>query len=365
MKDKVLVVNPGSTSTKIALYENENRVFAENIEHPTEDLNGFDDILEQKGYRAEAIHSFLSRNNIEPSELMAVAGRGGLLLGMESGGYLVTEEMTLAIQQGRVAANHASNLGPLIAYEIAKPLGIDAYIYDAVTANEFPEIAIVTGIPEVRKQSMCHVLNMKAMSRKVAKNKGRAYEDLRLIVVHLGGGVSVSAHIGGRIVDAIGDDSGPYFAPERSGGVPIMNIVDMCFSGKYTKKEIAVKIRGKGGLSAYFGTSDCRAVEKMIADGDEKAKLMYEAMAYQIAKGIGQLSPVLSGKIDYVILTGGLANSKLLTGMIKEYVDWIAPVVIEPGEDEMEALALGALRIAKGEEKAKAYQAQAEGETTA
>lgn len=352
---KILSINPGSTSTKVAVYENENRIFSENATHTSEELSRFDDIFDQIAFRAETIHSVLSKHNIELSEISGVAGRGGLLPNMHGGGYLVTETMTSALLAGE-ASPHASNLGALLASEIARPLGINAYIYDAVTANEFPEIAIVTGIPEIRKQSMCHVLNTKAMSRKVAKKYGKTYENLRLIVAHLGGGVSVSAHVNGRIVDAIGDDAGPFFAPERSGAVPLLNIIDMCYSGKYSKKELSKKIRGGGGLTAWFGTSDCQKIEKMIEEGNEKAKLIYEAMAYQIAKGIGELAPVLSGNIDYIILTGGLANSKMLTGMIAERTAFLAPVEVEPGEDEMEALSLGILRILKGEETAREYE---------
>jgi len=354
MNYKILAINPGSTSTKIAVYENENRIFSENVEHTAEELNQFDDILDQTNFRAQTIHSILKKHNIELSELSGVAGRGGLLPNMLGGGYIVTDTMIDALYNGE-ASPHASNLGALLASEIAGPLGINAYIYDAVTATEFPEIAIVTGMPDVRRQSACHVLNMKSISRKVAKKYGKSYEDMHLLVAHLGGGISISAHEGGKIVDSISDDSGP-FGPERSGSVPLLYVIEMCYSGKYNKKEMISKIRGRGGLKAYFGTADCREIEKMIAEGNEKARLMYEAMAYQIAKGIGQLGPVLKGKVDYIILTGGLAYSEMLTGMIAERVSSIAPVEIMPGEDEMEALALGILRILRGEETSREYQ---------
>ena len=332
MNHKILAINPGSTSTKVAVYEDENRIFSENVEHTAEELRPFDGFLEQAGFRARVIQSVLTRHKIALSELSGVAGRGG------------------------DAQPHASNLGALLAAEIAEPLGINAYIYDAVTANELPEIALITGIPEIRKQSACHVLNAKAMSRKVAKRYGKSYEDLRLIVAHLGGGVSVSAHVDGRIVEMAGDDSGPFFAPERAGGILLMDLIDLCYSGAYTKKEMQAKIRGKGGLKAHFGTADCREIERMIEGGDARAKTVYEAMAYQIARGIGTMTPVLMGKVDLVILTGGLARSEMLTGMIAERVRHIAPVEIAPGEDEMEALSLGALRILTGEETARTYQ---------
>lgn len=354
MDYKILAINPGSTSTKVALYENENRIFSDCIEHAAGELNSYDEILDQMGIRTKAVYSILSKHAVELSELSAVAGRGGLLPNMTGGGYLVTETMIDAIYDGEVSP-HASNLGALLASEIAMPLGINAYIYDAVTADEFPDIAAVTGMPDVRRRSMCHVLNMKATARKLAAKYGRKYEDLRLIVAHLGGGISISIHEGGRIVDAIGDDGGP-FAPERSGSVPLFYIIDMCYSGKYNKKEMARKVRGQGGLKAHFGTADCREIEKMIEEGNEQAKLVYEAMAYQIAKGIGEMAPCLRGEIDYIILTGGLAYSKMLTNMVAERVNFIAPVEIIPGEDEMEALALGVLRILRGEETAREYE---------
>jgi len=353
MTYKILAINPGSTSTKIALYENENMIFSENVEHTVEELNRFDDILDQVNFRARIIHSVLSKHRVALSELSGVAGRGGLLPDMLAGGYLVTGAMTSAIYGGK-ASPHASNLGALLAEKIAGPLGINAYIYDAVTATEFPEIAMITGMPDVRRQNMCHVLNMKAMSRRVAQKYGKRYEDMRLIVAHLGGGITISAHEGGKIIDSISDDAGP-FAPERSGSVPLHYILDMCYSGLYDKKEMTAKIRGHGGLKAYFKTSDCREIEKMIMEGDKKAELIYNAMAYQVAKGIGEMGPVLKGNVDYIILTGGLANSKMLTGLIADRVSSIAPVEITPGENEMEALSLGILRILRGEESAREY----------
>jgi len=353
MNYKILSINPGSTSTKVALYENENEIFTETITHTTEDLNKFDDVLDQTSFRTEAVNAVLAKHGVELSELSAVAGRGGMLPDMCGGGYLVTDGMIEAIRSGK-ASPHASNLGALLASGIAGPLGINAYIYDAVTANEFPDIAAVTGMPDVRRESRCHVLNMKAVARKVAEKYGRAYEDMRLIVAHMGGGITISVHEGGRIVDSIGDDSGP-FAPERSGSVSLLYVIDMCYSGKYDKKEMIARIRGHGGLKAYFGTADCREIEKMAEAGNEQAKLMYEAMAYQVAKGIGELSPVLYGKVDYIILTGGLAYSEAFTGMLAERVGFIAPIELMPGENEMEALTLGTLRILRGAETAREY----------
>lgn len=348
MSYNILAINPGSTSTKTALYQDEKLIFLNHTEHSEEDLSGFADILDQLDFRLEVIYSTLKKNAVSLQTLSAVVGRGGLLPPVNAGGYLVSESLKKVILSGNLSP-HASNLGALLASRIADPLNIPSYIYDSVSSHEFKEIATITGIPEYLRHSQCHVLNSKAMGRKVAEKYGKRYEDLNLIVAHLGGGISISVHEKGRIVDAIGDDAGP-FSPERTGGLPLLYIIELCYSGQYTKKEMIRKIRGMGGIKAHLGTHDCRLVEKMIAAGNEKAKLIYEAEAYQISKGIGELAPVLKGKIDYIILTGGIAFSKMMTGMIREQVSFIAPVEIMPGEMEMEALALGALRILRGEE---------------
>ncbi|MDD3168511.1 MAG: butyrate kinase [Eubacteriales bacterium] len=353
MGHTVLAINPGSTSTKIALYEDETLVFFEQAEHSEEDFAAYTEILDQLDFRLEVIRTTLNKHQISLSTLTAVVGRGGLLPPVHAGGYLVNEPLKHMILSGMLSP-HASNLGALLADQIAAPLGIPAYIYDSVSSHEFREIAMITGIPEFLRHSLCHVLNSKAMGRKVAEKHGRRYEDLNLIVAHLGGGISIGVHEKGKIVDAIGDDSGP-FSPERTGSLPLLYIVDLCYSGQYTKREMVRKIRGMGGIKAHLGTHDCRKVEKMIAEGNKKAKLIYEAEAYQIAKGIGELAPVLNGNIDYIILTGGIAYSEMMTGMIAERVKYIAPVEIMPGEVEMEALAFGALRILRGEEFPSIY----------
>jgi butyrate kinase len=348
MSYTILAINPGSTSTKIALYKDETLVFFDQAEHSDEDFSGFPDILDQLDFRLEVILAILSKHQVSLKTLNAVVGRGGLLPPVNAGGYLVNERLKNVILRGNLSP-HASNLGALLADKIASPLKIPAYIYDSVSSDEFLEIAMITGIPEYKRHSQCHVLNSKAMGRKVAEKHGKRYEDLNLIVAHLGGGISIGIHEKGRIVDAIGDDAGP-FSPERSGSLPLMYIIDLCYSGQYTKREMIRKIRGMGGIKAHLGTHDCRLAEKMIAEGNEKAKLIYEAEAYQIAKGIGELAPVLNGNVDYIILTGGLAHSEMMTGMIAERVKYIAPVEVMPGEVEMEALAFGALRILRGEE---------------
>lgn len=355
MRYKILAVNPGSTSTKVAVYEDENQMFTETVVHSDEELKRFDRVTDEFDMRKANILLALEKHGVKPEELAAVVGRGGQLGNIHAGGYIVTEDMKKELTD-QATIEHASNLGALIAEAIAAPLGIPAYIYDAVGADELPGIARITGIPEVVRQSFCHVLNSKAMARKAAKNMGKTYQTANFLVAHLGGGISVSAHKKGRIIDVITADGGP-FSPERSGSVPLNYVVDMCYSGTYSKKEMKKKIAGMGGLKAYLGTSNCIEIEKMIENGDERARQLYEAQAYQIAKGIGELAPVLKGNIDAIIITGGVAYSKMLTGWIIDAVKFIAPVVILPGENELESLAAGALRILKGEEEAEAFTA--------
>jgi len=354
MAFRILAINPGSTSTKIAVYENKDELWRQNIEHSDEELGRSEKIGDQMLLRRDAVQKALRANNQPASGLSAIVGRGGMLPPVQAGGYVVNDCMRKRLQESEIGF-HASNLGALVADELARPLGISAYIYDAVSADEMYEIAHITGMPEVIRQSFCHVLNAKATARKVAESQGRWYEDMNFIVAHMGGGISISAHEKGRIVDVITDDAGP-FSPERSGSIPLRNIVAMCYSGEYNRKEMLRKLRGMGGIKAHLGVHDCREVEKMIKAGDEWAKKIYEAQAYQIAKGIGELAPVLSGKVDTIILTGGVAYSEMLTGMVKSRVEFIAPVNITPGENELESLALGALRILQGEEQAHEYR---------
>ncbi len=353
MSYRILSVNPGSTSTKIALYEDEWELYSAGIEHSTDDLQCYGRVTEQLDYRTEAVLTELEKHNTSLKELSAVVGRGGMLPPVRTGGYLINERMKQTLY-GDSVVEHASNLGALIAGSIAEPLGIPAYIYDAVSADEFSSLARVTGFPEYFRRNFSHVLNSRAMARKYAKEKGGDYTDFNLIIAHIGGGISITAHQKGKIVDSIGDDGGP-FSPERSGSVPLQFIVELCYSGKYTKAEVLRKIRGGGGLKAHLGTADCRQVEERIAAGDSHAKLVYEAMGYQIAKGIGNICTVFDDPIDVIILTGGVAFSKMLTDMVTKRVAFLAPVLIYPGENEMESLTLGALRILRGEETAREY----------
>ncbi|MBR4422215.1 MAG: butyrate kinase [Erysipelotrichaceae bacterium] len=354
MQRLLLIINPGSTSTKIALYEERHCVIQEVVEHKPEDLQQYETIAEQAPYRLQLIHDFMEHNHISGESLSAVIGRGGLVFGLKTGGYRVTDALCQALCNDELSQPHASNLGGLLAKAIADEYDIPAFIYDAVTSGELPEIARITGIPEITRRSFCHVLNSRAMAIKYANEQGKRYEDLNLIVAHLGGGISLSVHEHGHIVDSVGDDDG-QFSPERSGSVPQLELINLCYSGKYTKAEMQKKIRGRGGMFAHLGTSDCREIEKRIQNGDEKARQVFDAQAYQIAKTIGLLSIVLKGNCDAIILTGGLAYSKLLTDEVRDYVQFIAPVVIRPGENEMEALADGGLRLLDGEEPINEY----------
>ncbi|AWI06613.1 butyrate kinase [Clostridium drakei] len=353
MSYKILAINPGSTSTKIALYEDEKEIFCKTLEHPVEQIEKYENTADQFDMRKEVVLSFLKQNGYEVKELAAVVGRGGMVPKVKSGAYKVNETMVDRLKNNPVV-EHASNLGALIAYEIASSIGVPAYIYDSVRVDELEDIARVSGMPDIPRTSTSHALNTRAMAMKVAKKYGKKYSDMNFIVAHLGGGISVNVHRKGQMVDIMADDEGP-FSPERAGKVPCNALIDLCYSGKFDKKTMKKKLRGNGGLKAYLNTVDAREVEKMIENGDEKAKLVYEAMAYQVAKGIGELATVVEGKVDAIVITGGIAYSDMITNWIKKRVQFIAPVEIMPGENEMESLALGTLRVLKGEEEAREY----------
>ena len=356
-----LVINPGSTSTKLAIYADDKKLVQENISHDSNELAAYKNLIDQLPFRMEIIKDFMARNGVQPEKLSAVMGRGGLVPGLKTGGYPVNDDLYTALS-GPISSPHASNLGGLLARDIAQPLGIPAYIYDAVTSGELQEVASVTGIPDIKRRSFCHVLNSRAMAIKYAESIGTEYNKLNLLVAHLGGGTSASAHVKGRIIDSLGDDDG-QFSPERAGSVPGLELIRLCYSGKYTQAEMMKKIRGKGGMFAHLGTSDCRTIESMVLSGDKHAELIFRAQAYQIAKGIGLLSIALKGNCDAIILTGGLAHSKMLTDWVTEHVGFIAPVVVMPGENEMEALALGGMRLLSGREQPNTYTLPLEEET--
>lgn len=352
---KILIINPGSTSTKLAVYEDENELFNGTIRHSDKELSKYNDIIDQMDFRVECILKTLHDNNFLLSEFDAVVGRGGLLKPVESGTYIVNDIMINDLKNG-IQGQHASNLGGIIARLIADKYGIQAFIVDPVVVDELEDVARITGIPEIKRKSRFHALNQKAVARHLSKDIGKEYEKVNLIIAHLGGGISVGAHKNGKVVDvndAINGD-GP-FSPERAGGLPALDLANLCFSGKYSYEEIKKMINGRGGLTALLGTNDVREVLKRINNGDKYARLVFEAMAYRVAKEIGGMASVLKGHVDAIGITGGIAYCEEFVTIIKDRVNFIAPIYVYPGEIEMLALAQGALRVLNSKETLKTY----------
>jgi len=354
-KEYVLVINPGSTSTKVALFAGEENVLQKDLTHSQEELSKFDKITEQFEYRKEIIVDWMKAEGYSVDQLKAVVGRGGLLKPMPSGVYEVTPALIEDLNIG-VQGEHASNLGGIIAKSIADVNNVQAYIVDPVAVDEFKEVARVSGIPQVKRRSLLHALNIRAISIGLADEMKKPLEDLNLVVAHLGGGISIVPMENGKMIDANNANEMGPFSPERAGGLPVGDLMKLVFSGDYTPKEMKNKLRGKGGLVAYLGTNDVRDVQAMINKGDEKAKLVLDAMCYQIAKEIGKMATVLKGKVDGVVLTGGIAYSDYVTETITEMVDYVAPVYVRPGEDEMKALNQGVMRVENGREIPKIYE---------
>lgn len=353
---KLLIINPGSTSTKIGVFEDEKEILDETLRHSSEEIGKYATVVDQKDFRKEVILDVLKSKGIDIKGFDAIVGRGGLLKPIEGGTYAVNEEMLNDIKKAE-RGEHASNLGAMIADEIAKEIGVKSFIVDPVVVDELSDVARISGVPELPRTSIFHALNQKAVGKRYAKEKNKSYEDCNIIVVHMGGGVSVGAHTGGKIVDVNNAlDGDGAFSPERSGGVPAGALIKMCFSGKYTEAEVKKKITGEGGLVAYLDTNDMRDVLKASAEGDEKAKLIYDAFIYQVSKDVGAMATVLKGNVEAIVLTGGIAYSDVVVNSIKERVSFIAPLVVYGGEDEMLALAQGALRVLNGEEEAKEYK---------
>jgi butyrate kinase len=354
---RVLAINPGSTSTKIAVFQNEEPVFIKNIKHAIEDLAKFEKITDQFQYRKQIIIDELNSADVSEENVKAIVGRGGLVKPIESGVYPVNEAMIRDLKNAPMG-EHASNLGGLIAQDIAQTIpGCKAYITNPVVVDELDDIARVSGHPLFKRKSIFHALNQKAVAREHAKQIMRKYEDLNLIVVHLGGGITVGAHRKGWVVDVNQglDGEGP-FSPERTGTLPVGDLIKLCFSGEYTEKEIKKMITGKGGLVAYLGTNNAYEVEQKVLAGDKRAALIYEAMAYQVAKCIGEMAAVLRGDIDGILITGGIAHDKWFVNQVIERVHRFGPVHVYPGEDEMRALAFNVLRVIKGQMTPKIYQ---------
>lgn len=353
---KLLVINPGSTSTKIGVYEDTTPLFIETLRHSAEEIGKYAKVADQFEFRKEVILNILKEKNFDIKQLHAVVGRGGLVKFIPSGTYAINDALIHDLKNP-TKGEHASNLGGLIAKSIADGLGIPSFIVDPVVVDELKDIARISGSPLIERTSIFHALNQKAVAKRYAKESGKKYEDLNLIVVHMGGGVSIGAHEKGLVVDVNNalNGEGP-FSPERSGGLPVGDLVKLCFSGKYTHDEIKKLISGKGGVVAYLGTNDMKEVGERREKGDKEAGIIFEAMAYQTGKEIGAAATVLNGKVDAIILTGGIVYSKEMVRLISEMISFIAPIVVYPGEDELLALAEGGLRVLNNEEPAKEYK---------
>ena len=353
----ILAINPGSTSTKIALFKGTKDVFLKNIKHSTEELNKFNKITDQYEFRKNVILKEIEGSSIDINDIGAIVGRGGLVKPIRSGVYGVNKALLKDLKKG-VLGQHASNLGGLIAHDLAMSIkGAKAFIADPVVVDELDDIARISGHPKFERISIFHALNQKAIARQHAKSLSKQYEDLNLIIAHLGGGISVGAHYKGKVIDVNQalDGEGP-FSPERSGTLPSAALAKLCFSGEVTLEEVRKMITGQGGYVAYLGTNDAYEVEKLAGNGDKKAKLIQEAMAYQVAKEIGAMSAVLKGDVDAIILTGGIAYGKPFVEYITDRVSHISSVFVYPGEDEMRALAMNGLRVLKGEANILVYK---------
>jgi len=359
---RVLAINPGSTSTKIGIYGQKSVLWTETIRHGDEEIERFRGrpMIARVGYRYGLIQAALEKAGYRTKDFVAFAGRGGMLPPLECGTYRVDAVMVAALEEAR-RGEHASNLGALLALKFAEEAGVEAYIVDPVTCDEWQPQARQTGSPLVERVAIGHVLNTKAVARRYARELGCRYEELRLVVIHLGSGITVSAHRQGRMVDNNTHEDGP-FGVDRTGGLPARALARLCFSGKVTAQQVDKHIFGAGGLVAWLGTRDLLEIEQRIDHGDALARNLYEAMIYKVGKEAGAMAAVLEGRVDAVLLTGGMAHSERLLGELRRYISWIAPVKVYPGEDELQALAEGVFRVLNGEEEARQMQPEAEKE---
>jgi butyrate kinase len=351
---KILAINPGSTSTKLAVYEKNKLLFEETVRHSDVEIMKFADVADQLEFRMETIKAVLLERGFPLTILDAVVGRGGMLKPLSSGTYIVGESILEDARSGKYG-NHASNLGPILSAEIGAEHNIPAYIVDPVGVDELMDEARISGLVDIERKSHVHALNIKAVSRKIAIQIGRNMPEANFVVAHLGGGISVAALQGGRIVDVNNAENEGPFSPERAGGLPAKQLVQLCYSGKYTEKELLQRITKQGGIFSYLGTKSVIEVEKRALDGDTEAELILKAMIHQIGKEIGAMATVLEGRMDGIILTGGIAHSDRIVGWIREKIRFLGEVFVFPGEAEMEALAAGAFRVLTGEEEAKIY----------
>lgn len=350
---RLLTINPGSTSTKISFFENDAEIRKEELPIEAGEIKDCLLMIDQLEPRMRSIRGFIERSGIDMRQLDMIVARGGSINGVKSGAYMIDEHIDTVLRYAP-RSQHVSSLAGIIAYQLSGEYGVPAMFYDGVSADDADEIMHYTGLPECRRFVTSHCLNSKMVAREAAGKLGKRYEDCDIITAHLGGGITMAFHHGGRMIDTLLDDAGPM-SPQRAGRIPVTDVINLCYSGRYTKAEMANKMRGKGGLVAYFGVNDVRAVLKMAEGGDQQAKEILWYMCYQIAKGIGELAVCRSGKLDCIILTGGMAYAVELMDQIKERVQFLAPVLVIPGEREMQAMARGGLRVLRGEEAPKEY----------
>lgn len=351
--NRVLVINPGSTSTKFGVFTKNGPEWVTTVNHGDEEIEQFRgrSMLARTGYRAGVIEKALAAAGYAPRQFAAVGGRGGFLPPIACGTYLVDDAIVEELRAAR-RGEHASNLGAVLALRFAQAAGVNAYIVDPVTVDEWQDRARISGSPLIERWCVGHALNIKAVARRFARESGRPYEDLRLIIVHMGSGITVSAHRGGKMIDNNTPEEGPL-GPDRTGSLPVRELVKLCMTGNYTERQLDRMVFGEGGLFAYLATRDLKEVERRIDAGDARASAVYEAMIYQVAKETGAMAAVLEGRVDAVLLTGGMAHSDRMIGKLRKYIEWIAPVTVYPGEDELQALAEGVFRVLSGEEPAK------------
>lgn len=355
MAVKSLIINPGSTSTKIGVFEDETLLFEETLRHSTEEIAQYASIFDQKDFRKNIILNFLKEKDVDINSFNMIVGRGGMLKPIPGGTYAVTDDLLEDLKIGK-QGQHASNLGGILAREIGDSIGAPSFIVDPVVVDELIPESRYSGVPQLPRTSVFHALNQKAVAKRYAKENGLNYADLNLIVVHMGGGVSVGAHQKGKVIDVFNAlDGDGAFSPERAGSVPTGGLIKLCFSGKYSEKEVYKMVVGNGGFNAYLGTNDMRDVEKMVDEGDAKAAEIRDAFIMQVAKDMGSMACVLKGKVDQIIITGGIAYDKGVVAGLKERAGFIAPITVYPGEDELLALAQGGLRVVNGEEEAMKY----------
>ncbi|KPK72350.1 hypothetical protein AMJ87_05010 [candidate division WOR_3 bacterium SM23_60] len=352
----ILVINPGASSTRIAVYKNEQQEFEENIRHNADELLAFSKIIDQHRFRKEAVMCVLEKENVDLGSLSAVVGRGGPFKPLTSGTYLITDALITDIQMGNYQSEHPSLLGALIAKEIADTLSLNAYFVDPVSVDEFWDLSRYSGLKEIKRKALSHALNVRMVAKKAAQELGKPYAECNFVIVHLGTGITVAAHLKGKQVDSSNANEDGPFSPQRTGALPTMPLAQLCFSNQNNYESIKKKLNRQGGMLSYLGTDDIRVIEERIAHGDKEAENVYNAMVYQIAKEVGAYAVVLKGAIDAIVISGGIAFSKDFVGKLKDWIEFLCSTVfVYPGEGEMEALARGVLRVLRKEEDVRMY----------